>query len=138
MFAYALLFVLAIIGIGETVYLIYKKAVKERPACVIGKECHRVLESKYNKIFGIPNEIPGLIFFIAISLITAFLLIGVEPITWWDGLAKLLILSGTLISLYFVYLQWRIIKAWCFWCVLSTILVFAMVLVVFAGDLPNG
>jgi len=137
MLAHALLFVLAVIGIGETAYLLYKRIVKERPVCVIGKECHRVLESKYNKILGIPNEIPGLIFFIAILLITAFLVIGVEPITWWDGLAKLLILGGALMSLYFVYLQWRVIKAWCFWCILSAVLVFAMALVVLAVDLPT-
>ena len=136
MLAHVLLFVLAVIGIGETAYLIYKRIVKERPVCVIGKECHRVLESKYNKILGIPNEIPGLIFFIAISLVTAFLVIEWGPVIWWDILIKLLILGATLLSLYFVYLQWRVIKVWCFWCVSSAVLVFAMLLVVLTGDLP--
>ena len=137
MLAHVLLFVLAVIGVGETAYLLYKRIVKERPICVIGQECHRVLESKYNKILGIPNEIPGLIFFIAISFITAFLVIELGPIIWWDMLTKFLILGAFLMSLYFMYLQWRVIKAWCFWCILSAVLVFAMLLVVLTGDLPT-
>jgi len=135
MLAPVLLFVLAVIGVGETAYLNYKRMLKEKPICVIGQDCHVVLDSKYNNIFGIPNEIPGLIFFTEISLLAAFLVIELGPIIWWGMFIKLLILGGALLSLYFVYLQWRVIKAWCFWCVVSPVLVLAMVLVVFTGDL---
>ncbi|MDA2922595.1 vitamin K epoxide reductase family protein [Patescibacteria group bacterium AH-259-L07] len=132
---HALLFTLAAIGISETVYLIRKRTAQERPVCVIGQQCHQVLESKYNNIFGIPNEISGLIFYVAISFITAFLVIGIEPMVLWDRLAEVLIAGGVLLSLVFIYLQWRVIKAWCFWCLMSAITVFLMGLIVLISDL---
>lgn len=135
MTAHALLFTLAAIGISETAYLIRKRIARERPVCVIGQECHRVLESKHNNILGIPNEVSGLIFYVTISLITAFLVIGVEPIKFWYISAKILIGIGTIMSLIFTYLQWQIIKAWCFWCLMSAITVFLMAFIVITSNL---
>jgi len=103
--------------------------------CIVGEECHRVLESKYNKILGIPNEVLGLALYIAISFITAFLVIGIGPATWWDRLAEIMILGGTVMSLYFVYLQWKVIRAWCIWCLISTTTIFFMALIILTGDL---
>lgn len=132
---HALLFTLAAIGISETVYLVRKRLARERPVCVIGEECHQVLESRYNKIFVVHNEFAGLLFYIAISLITALLVIGIEPIIWWDRIAKLSIFAGTLMSFYFLFLQWRVIKVWCFWCVMSALTIFAMSAIAFASNL---
>lgn len=131
----ALLFTLAAIGISETMYLIRKRTIQEKPVCVIGERCHLVLESKYSKIFGIPNDVLGLMFYIVMSLITAFLVIEIEPIIWWNRLAKVLILSGVLLSFYFIYLQWRIIKIWCFWCLMSAFTILLMGLVVIINGL---
>lgn len=132
---HALLFTLAAIGIAEAVYLIRKRIAQERPVCVIGQKCHQVLESKYNNIFGIPNEFFGLLFYVIISFIIAFLVIGIEPLTWWERLAKILILGGVLMSLYFTYLQWQVIKVWCFWCVLSALTVLVMGIIVLTTEL---
>ena len=127
---HVLIFILAAIGISETVYLIRKRIAGERPICVIGKECHKVLESGYNKIFGIPNDISGLIFYFVVSLLTALLLIGVEPLVWWGKATEIIILGGVLISLYFIYVQWRIIKVWCFRCLMSAFIIFLMGIIV--------
>lgn len=135
MTAHALFFTLAAIGISETTYLIRKRIAQERPVCVIGQACLEVLESKYNNMLGIPNEVLGLIFYIAISLITALMIIGIEPIAFWDTSAKVLIGLGTLVSLILTYLQWQIIKAWCFWCLMSAITVFLMALIIITSDL---
>lgn len=131
----ALLFTLAAIGISETVYLVRKRIMQERPVCIIGETCHQVLESRYNKMFIIPNDVLGLIFYIVISFITAFLVIGIEPIIWWDRLVRALMLGGTLLSLYFIYLQWRVIRAWCFWCLMSALTIFLMELIVIVSGL---
>lgn len=132
---HALLFTLASIGISETIYLVRKRLAKERPVCVIGEECHQVLESKYNKVLGVHNEFAGLLFYIAISFITALLVIGVEPAVLWGRTAKLFISAGTLMSVYLLFLQWRVIKVWCFWCVMSALTIFAMFAIAFASDL---
>lgn len=130
MISYALLFTLAVIGISETVYLIKKRKTQEKPACILGEDCCKVLESKYNKIFGVHNDILGLVFYILISFIAAFLVIGVEQQGLWVVLAKIMIFGGVVMSLFFIYLQWRVIKAWCFRCLMSAFTTFLMAIVV--------
>ncbi len=132
---HALLFTLTTIGISETAYLIRKRLAKERPVCVIGQECHLVLESKYNNILGIPNEVAGFVFYVAISLMTAFLIIGTEPVALWVASAKILIGIGVVMSIVFTYLQWQVIKAWCFWCLMSAVTVFLMAFIITTSDL---
>lgn len=128
--AYALLFTLAAIGVSETVYLLRKRKVQEKPICVLGDACHRVLESKYNKIFFVQNDILGLVFYLVVAFITAFLVLELQPHNLWSALAKLLIFGAALMSLYFTYLQWRVIKAWCFWCLMSAATIFLMALII--------
>ena len=94
MTAYALLFILAAIGISETAYLIQKQIARERPICVIGENCHEVLESKYNKTLGIPNEVIGLLFYVVVAFITAFLVIGIGLAIWLNLLIETLIFAG--------------------------------------------
>lgn len=132
---HALLFTLSAIGISETAYLIKMKIRRKRPICVIGEDCHQVLESRYNNILGIPNEVSGLVFYIVISFITALLVIGIEPMYFWEGVAQVLITLATLMSIIFTYLQWQVIKAWCFWCLMSAFTVFAMAVIVLTSDL---
>ena len=135
MTAHALLFTLAAIGISETVYLIRERLLHEKPFCVLGQSCEVVLESKYNKIFGVHNDVMGLLFYIAVSFITAFLVIGVEPMEWWDLFAKIAIASGAVFSLFLVYLQWKVIKVWCFWCLMSAMTIFLMALILLTSNL---
>jgi len=130
MTAFALLFTLAAIGVSETVYLIKKRKMLERPVCIVGDDCSKVLESKYNKILGIHNDILGLVFYLTASFITAFLVIEVESLRFWTLSARLMIFSGAVFSLYLTYLQWRVIRAWCFWCLMSAVTVFLMLIVI--------
>ncbi|MBI4427306.1 MAG: hypothetical protein HY569_02390 [Candidatus Magasanikbacteria bacterium] len=126
MTVYALLFTLAAIGASETVYLIRKRVSAEKPVCLIGGSCNLVLESKYSKIFGIHNDILGLLFYFTALFISGFLVIGVAPLAFWDFIFKFAIAVGSLLSLVFTYLQWKVIKAWCFWCLMSAFTVWLM------------
>lgn len=131
----ALLFTLSAIGISETTYLIRKHFMNEAPVCVIGDECHKVLESKYSKTFGVPNEVMGLVFYVVLSFLTAFIVIGVPPLSLWDAFAKIFIGAGTAMSAVFTYLQWRVVKAWCFWCLMSAATIFFMFIIVLINGL---
>lgn len=130
-----LLFTLAAIGINETVYLIRKRRAGERPVCVIGEDCHKVLESRYNNVLGVHNDVLGLIFYIVTSFITAFLVLEFQPQALFERIAKVLIFSGTIFSVFAIMLQWQVIKAWCFWCLLSAATVFIMMAVVLTSRL---
>ena len=129
MTAFALLFTLAAIGIAETAYLIRERKAGERPVCPIGGGCHVVLESKYNKIFGIHNDILGFLFYVLMCVLTGLVVVGVAPVMAWITIAVMAVTGAAIMSLWFVYLQWRVIKAWCFWCLMSAATIAGMILV---------
>lgn len=122
----ALLFTIAAIGISETIYLIKTRMRSEKPACLIGDQCAMVLASRYSRLFLLPNDMWGFLFYMVSALMAAFLMIGVEPMAFWYMILKIAIAAGSLFSLFLVYLQWRVIRAWCFWCLMSAFTVWLM------------
>lgn len=130
MTSFALLFTLSAIGISETVYLIRKRIASEKPICPIGEGCATVLASKYSNMFIIPNDVLGLLSYIIISSIAAFLVIGVEPIFLWNFAIKISVLVASLMSIFFTYLQWQVIHTWCFWCLMSAFTIWLMGIII--------
>ncbi len=130
MTALALIFTLSAIGISETAYLIKKRIFAEKPVCPIGEDCTTVLESKFNKIFFIHNDLLGLLGYIAISTIAAFLVIGIMPISVWNILLKIFVGFAAIFSAILIFLQWKVIKAWCFWCILSACTIWCMGIII--------
>jgi len=128
--SFALLFTLAAIGLSEAAYLIRKRIASERPVCPIGENCVTVLNSSWSKVFIIPNDVLGFLFYVAVLLLSAFLVIGVEPISFWYLTLKISVAFGSVFSVFLFYLQWRVIKAWCFWCVMSAITIWLMGLII--------
>jgi len=136
MTAHAFLFTLAAIGISETVYLIRKRLAREKPICIIGEDCTKVLQSNYKTIFlGIPNDVLGLLFYIGVSAITVFLVLEIQPMGLWQKLANIFIPLGAVASIFFIYLQWKVIKSWCFLCLLSAATMFTMTAIIIFSDL---
>ena len=130
MTTFALLFTLAAIGVSETVYLIRTRIASEKPICPLGGGCATVLSSKYNKIFIIPNDVLGLLTYVIIAFIAAFLVIEVPPMPLWSIIIKILVSIASLVSFIFTYLQWRVIHAWCFWCLISAFTIWLMGIII--------
>ena len=126
----ALLFTISSIGISEAIFLVRKRIASEAPVCPIGGDCETVLTSKYNSIFFIHNDILGLLTYIIISIIAAFLVIGVPPIPLWSLIIKILVGIASIMSFVFTYLQWRVIRAWCFWCLMSASTIWIMAIII--------
>lgn len=135
MTSFALLFTLAAIGISETVYLIRKRIASEKPVCPIGGGCVTVLTSKYSKLFFIPNDVLGLLAYVAIAFIAAFLVVEVEPLFLWSLFLSSLVLGASIMSFFLTYLQWRVIHAWCFWCLMSACTIWLMGLIIVVNAL---
>ena len=128
---HALLFTIAAIGISEASYLIRKRIAAERPVCPIGQGCATVLNSKYNRmVLGIPNDLLGIAFYVSLSAVAALIVIGGDNLTLFVNIAKILLLGGTIMSATLTYLQWKVIRAWCFWCVMSAITVGLMDIII--------
>ncbi len=129
----ALLFTLSAIGISETIYLIRARIAAEKPVCPIGEDCSVVLDSKYRKIFILPNDVLGFLAYVAIGILSAFLVIGVAPVPLWRFLQYLLVAVAAMLSFFFTFLQWRVIRAWCFWCLMSALTIWIMGIIILAG-----
>lgn len=124
--AHPLIFILALFGIAESIYLFYQRKKKRPPVCVIGNDCAVVWESPYSKTFGVGNEVLGIIFYATMAVLEYSIVWGTyDPLL---PLGEMILLAGGLVmSCYFLYVQWHLIRAWCFWCTLSVYLVWGMV-----------
>lgn len=120
-----------------TSYLIRKRMAAEQPLCPIGENCFTVLSSKYNRIFfGAHNDILGMIFYVFFAAVSALLVLETEFSSLLALLAKIALLGATATSAAFVYLQWKVIKAWCFWCVASSATIGLMdIIVIFSKEI---
>lgn len=123
---FALLFTMAAVGISETAYLVRQRMSAERPVCPIGGGCVTVLSSGYNRTFGIHNDLLGMLFYVSMCVIAALVVIGTGPAPILLVLAAANLAAATLMSAYFFFLQWRVIKAWCFWCLMSAATILIM------------
>lgn len=120
---------MAAVGIAETAYLIRERYASRKPICPIGGGCSQVLESRYNKTLGIYNDLLGLAFYVAMSVVAALLLLEVGALTLLNQAAAVSTGIALLMSARFFYLQWRVIHAWCFWCLLSALTILLMSLI---------
>lgn len=125
-----IILLLTFVGVGDSLYLNYERRRKRPPVCVIGHGCGEVWESPYSTTLGISNEILGIIFYTTLAVIEWTLLIGDTSALMGIGEA-LFLAVGSLASCYFVFLEWRVIRAWCFWCTLSAIIVWTMTALAF-------
>lgn len=130
MTAFALIFTLAAIGISETAYLVRTRRAEQHPACPIGGGCTTVLTSRYRRLFLVSNDTLGLAAYGAIAVLAALVVIGTPPAALWWRLLTIFIGIGALVSVFFTYLQAYVIRAWCFWCVMSALTMWLMALIV--------
>lgn len=129
MTTFALLFTMAAIGLSISAFLMKERKKELAPVCPIGGNCKQVLTSKYNKTFGIQNDLLGIVFYSSMIVMTGFIVIGIDPTVLWERLIIASVSIGSLMSLRFVYIQWRVVKAWCFWCLTSAITIGVMELI---------
>ena len=123
------LIVLSILGIFISGYLIKNRMEKKQTVCPIGGECKTVLESKWNSVFGIKNDIVGLIYYVFILIIALYIFFFQQS---YPLFATITTAFALLFSLILVFIQGKIIKEYCFYCLISAginLLIFVNVLV---------
>lgn len=120
------LLILAFVGVIDAAYLTYEHFARVIPPCHISKifffiiNCQNVLESKYAIIFGIPLALIGLIHYSLLTTIIILALTKNKKIFWvWILLQSTV---GALASLYFMYVQFFIIRSICIYCTISAII----------------
>ncbi len=130
---------LALIGAGISAYLLVVHIQGQSPVCRIAHGCATVQKSEYSKIMGVPISVPGIAGYVALGGLAVVWLTG------WRGLrahaalfAFYASLFGILFSAYLTYVEWRVLEAWCIWCIGSAItmtLLFAAWVALFAREM---
>ena len=128
---FILLLILDLIGLSIAIYLVWKRKRDESPVCIIGEECHAVLGSKYNKIFGIHNDVLGVFFYLGMFGMVTLLKYDIGPVILLLQGLKLMVGGGAVMAAIFMFLQWKVIKKWCFWCITSNINTWIIAYIVF-------
>jgi uncharacterized membrane protein len=111
-----LAFVVSLIGLAISIYLTYEHVTGSKSfACPATStvNCEKVTTSAWSVIAGIPVAVLGLIFFVAMTLLTT-------PYAWrfrqLDWLRVLGALTGIATALYLVWAELFRIDAICLWC----------------------
>ncbi len=110
--------VVLLLAIGVSGYLSYLKVVDTPSVCIQGDlfDCETVLNSVYSELAGIPIAWLGL----GLNLVMLALLILEPRVGFLQENARLLVfalvLFAFLFSVYLVYVQAALIRAYCPWC----------------------
>ncbi|HXK36030.1 MAG TPA: vitamin K epoxide reductase family protein [Candidatus Paceibacterota bacterium] len=122
-----ILIVCAAVGITNTLYLTWHSFTKTDVACIGFPKawCRKVQYARQSRMFGIPNSVLGFLMYSAILLFVVL-----QPdFPYWP--VKALVAFGFAFSLYFTYVQAFILRAFCTWCVISSLDFFVMFWAVF-------
>ena len=119
----ALTIAIAIAGFLLARYIYTKKKKKEKLVCLLDSDCDAVVRSQYSTFLGAPLEIWGMAYF---ALIALFFLSFIFLPQLNSSFFQIIIFAATfvscLFSLYLASIQIILIKQWCMWCLISTIL----------------
>ena len=106
---------LAFVGLVISLYLLYAQKTNKKPACILGKNCDIVIESKYAKTFGVENTIFGVIYY---GILLAVLIFGISVPYEMVLFATVCV---ALYSVYLSYLQFFVIKEFCDYCMVVNV-----------------
>jgi uncharacterized membrane protein len=124
------MFVLAILGAIDSLYLLIYKLTGNNQMCLGNGGCHNVNFSPYSEIYGIPISLIGLVAYIVMALV--IVLEPRLPVLEENGPLVLFGMSlvGVGFSVYLTYLELYVIHAVCPFCVVSAVII--VLLLVFA------
>jgi len=112
------LILLALIGMVNTGYLIWKNKKGGSIVCPLKSNCQEVLESKWNSMFFVKNEILGFVFYVFVLIATIILIFKSSS----PSLSMALVIAAEgafLVSAFLTVIQVKVLKSYCFYCLIS-------------------
>jgi protein-disulfide isomerase/rhodanese-related sulfurtransferase len=119
-----LLLLLSLVGLFDALYLWWEYTSPDRPMVCFGTGCDVVRASPFAYPMGIPMPVPGVAMYAALAL-----LVFAQPLfqAALAGAARKAMAGisglGFLFSLYLTGVETFVLHAWCFWCMVSAIVV---------------
>ena len=126
-----MLLTLSAIGLIDALYLSYARyAHIDVPCSITNGGCSVVAASPYAVMFGVPLAYLGVLFYIVVSVLAVLLIMRIK-IKKLNNYILVATLFGALDSLYFLYLQGFVIKAFCVYCIISALTSFVLLVVAY-------
>jgi uncharacterized membrane protein len=115
-------------GFWVSWYIYVKKKKSEPLVCFIGKDCNQVVRSKYNHMFGIPNEVVGMVYYAATAAGVLLLWNGFTAIFGISVWGALVAAGGiaAVSSLILLAVQAFVLRQWCDYCIASALITLAI------------
>jgi uncharacterized membrane protein len=126
---YAATALISLFGLGDAIYLTIEHITGQSVRCTIISGCSEVLSSSYATVGGIPLAAIGATAYFGVFSLATLAAFGYRGASL---LLTLLVLSMFVVSLWLIYLQAFVIRAFCQFCLFSaavTILITAIVLI---------
>ena len=121
------LIMLSIVGLLDALYLSYARYMHiDLPCSITNGGCAVVAASPYSVMFGVPLAYLGVAFYIAMLAVSVLLHFKPNICKYMFELVFLVVTFASLDSLYFLYLQGFVIKAFCIYCIISAVITFSM------------
>lgn len=118
--------IVALIGIADAVYLTIHHLQNEMVPCSIVSGCETVLTSRYAEFYGIPLAAFGLAAYVVAFLLIILAFFRFRRLWLAFGLQVFLM---AVFSLWLIYLQAFVIKAFCQYCLLSAGVTFTLLII---------
>ena len=129
---YVIMIVVAFGGLSIANLIHHKRKYGHQLVCPIGTDCDPVIYSKYSRLFRVPLETVGAIYYTIVVL--TYATFQVTPDLHSPGAALVLLELTTVALLFSIYLtcvQAFALKQWCTWCLFSAIICLIIFLIEF-------
>ena len=124
---YILASVLSLLGLADALYLTIEHLTGQTVRCTILSGCSEVLSSQYAVVAGIPLAAVGAAAYFTVFSLATLAVFGYRVA---GTLLTALIVAMFLVSLWLIYLQAFVIRAFCQFCLLSAAVTFLLLVVV--------
>ena len=120
---YALVSVVSLLGLADAIYLAVEHVAGRSVKCTLVSGCSEVLSSQYATVAGIPLALVGAFAYFTVFSLATLAAFGYKIA---GRLLPLVVALMFLTSLWLIYLQAFVIRAFCQFCLLSALVTFVL------------
>lgn len=108
---------LSLVGFSVSSFLTKQHFDNSALDCSVTKGCEKVLSSNFATIFNVPVALLGVLFYLLLLIVSIhFLLNSINK-----KILLLICLAGFVFTVYLLFLQAFVLKAWCQYCLVADI-----------------
>ena len=120
----------SLLGLADAIYLTVEHITGQSVRCTIAAGCQEVLTTSYSALFGVPLAAIGAAAYFSVFSLAVLAAFGYRVA---GQLLIPLVAVMSVTSLWLIYLQAFVIRAFCQYCLFSAAVTFTLTILVFLG-----